>query len=63
MPTASHFDPEPMRGSPAGMRAGVASGRRIISAKSGSTIHTMPAPRTTVSLAWYCLNLAFRRRA
>jgi hypothetical protein len=76
--TALHFDPGPMRGSPAGMPAGVASGRRIISAKSGSTIHTMPAPYamncaacaratptpgTTLSLAWYCLNFAFRRRA
>jgi hypothetical protein len=84
MPYASHFDPEPMRGSPAGMRAGIAFGPLIITGKSGSTTHGMPvpyavncaacahatpksstskSPGTTVSLAWYCLNLAFRRRA
>ena len=55
MPTASHFDPEPMRGSPAGMRAGIAFGPLIITGKSGSTTHGMPVP--------YAVNCAACARA
>ena len=42
--TASHFDPEPMRGSLAGMPAGISGGQRITSARSCSTIGAMPWP-------------------
>ena len=41
-PTASRFDPEPMKRSPAGMPAGIRGGRPITSGTSGSMIRPMP---------------------
>jgi len=47
--TASPFDPEPMRGSLAGMPAGISGGQRITSARSCSTIRAMPWPHAVNS--------------
>jgi hypothetical protein len=42
--TASHFDPEPTRGSLAGMPVGIYGGQQITRAKSCSTIGAMRRP-------------------
>ena len=53
--TASHFDPEPMRGSPGGMTAATAAGRPITSGRSCSMRNTMPER--------YAMNCAASARA
>ena len=47
--TASHFDPEPMRGSLAGMPARIFGGQRITGGRSCLTIRATPLPHATNS--------------
>jgi hypothetical protein len=61
--TASHFDPEPMRGSLAGMPAGISGGQRTTNARSCLTIRAMPWPHAMNSAIYPAQRSRHQHRA